>query len=252
MRFWFSFFFLAVFISGPTHAAAATCSESDVIVSTTAAPPQKPSNLRTFMRKETEIPKDVDVILVGDSILANMPDSYAASAFPGMSVYNWGVHSDRTQNVLWRLERTGLAALKPKIVVLLIGVNNLTDGTAGCGIASGSIAIIERIRTLWPESRLILVDTLPYGWGYLDREEQRLVYNMEVENFVAGLKNTRAVNIDEQIACGPRHLPTYIEQRFPFWPFYVPCENFAGDSIHIVDSGYAILSQALKDAQNRD
>jgi hypothetical protein len=76
-----------------------------------------------------------DVVLIGDSIThfwAGPPEAERQSGlkswhqlFGQRPVLNMGFGSDRTQNVLWRLEHGEFDGLKPRYVVLNIGSNNL-------------------------------------------------------------------------------------------------------------------------------
>jgi hypothetical protein len=248
MNLFFAASLLALAITGAAQAADGSCRQEDIDVSTMPAVPQKANNLVTFRNKEKGMPGSADVVLVGDSIFAGLPKGSESAVFPGEKVFNWGVHSDRTQNVLWRFDNSKIAALKPSIVVLMIGVNNLSDATSGCGIAAGEIKIIDRLRAIWPESRLIVVSTMPYGPGYMDREKDRLTLNETVKGYVEKIPGSKVINLDESISCGLRHEPGYLETKFKFWPFLSHCASYQDDNVHMTSQGYEILSDALKQA----
>ena len=88
---------------------------------------------------------------------------------------NFGLPGDRTEHVLWRLDHGLMDGLKPKVIVLLIGMNNsiaqgnpVAEWTNGekyhCTpeqTAEGIKAIIERLKTRCPESKILLLGIFP-------------------------------------------------------------------------------------------
>lgn len=110
---------------------------------------------------------DPPVLFVGDSITANW------TVGPGLPVWNQvfaplgamqaGIYGDETQGVLWRLDHSELSNLHPKLVVLMIGTNNLTEGDSPADVAQGIEAIVTRLRQLYPDAHLALMGVLPRG-----------------------------------------------------------------------------------------
>jgi lysophospholipase L1-like esterase len=45
--------------------------------------------------------------------------------FGELKVINIGIGGDKAQNVLWRLDHGGVAGLQPRVIVLMIGNNNM-------------------------------------------------------------------------------------------------------------------------------
>jgi lysophospholipase L1-like esterase len=82
---------------------------------------------------------------------------------------NLGIGGDRTQHVLWRLDQGECNGLKPKAVVLMIGTNNTgkeKDGSARnstAEIIEGVTAVVQKIRTKLPQSKLLLLAIFPRG-----------------------------------------------------------------------------------------
>jgi beta-glucosidase len=76
-------------------------------------------------------------------------------------VLNAGVSGDRTDNLLWRLEHGNLAGLQPKVVVLLIGTNDLACGRSPSRRADGIRANLEVLRQHLSEARIVLLGLLP-------------------------------------------------------------------------------------------
>jgi lysophospholipase L1-like esterase len=106
---------------------------------------------------------EAELVFVGDSITASTRDSQSwKKTFGAYRSANFGIGGDRTQNVLWRLEHGGVGALKPKLVVLLIGTNNI--GTTDNDVADttrGVQAVVVKLRTAFPAARILVLGIFP-------------------------------------------------------------------------------------------
>jgi beta-glucosidase len=113
----------------------------------------------------------IDVLLVGDSItqqwgsvLERKPLNAAwQKPFGRYQTVNLGIAGDKTQNVLWRLDHGGVAGLQPRVVVLLIGNNNMfyTRETGVAAAAQGIKACAEKLRAKFPDAELIVATIFP-------------------------------------------------------------------------------------------
>lgn len=119
-----------------------------------------------------------EIVLIGDSItnfwggepksaISNGPEEWKA-LFESRRVLNLGFGWDRSQNVLWRLSHGEFDNIRPKVVVINIGTNNLT-GTPNCRggataeIVEGIRRIIELVKAKAPAARIILMGVFPRG-----------------------------------------------------------------------------------------
>jgi lysophospholipase L1-like esterase len=82
--------------------------------------------------------------------------------FTGRRVVNLGYGWDRTENVLWRLRDGEFEQVSPKVVVLMIGTNNVPLNTPD-EIATGVSAICDEIHQRSPVSRILLLGIFPRG-----------------------------------------------------------------------------------------
>ncbi len=111
-----------------------------------------------------------DLIFIGDSIT----DGWRKRGLEVWNKYyaprhalNLGIGGDRTQHVLWRIEHGELDGLKPKAVVLMIGTNNTgkeKDGSprnSTAEVIEGVTAVVKKIRTALPDSKLLLLAIFP-------------------------------------------------------------------------------------------
>jgi hypothetical protein len=107
-------------------------------------------------------PGPCDVLLVGDSITIQWGASWEKE-FPNRKAVNIGIGGDKTQNVLWRLDHGGVAGLRPRLVVLLIGNNTMfyTRQTGVAAAAQGIKACVENLRAKFPDAELVVATIFP-------------------------------------------------------------------------------------------
>ena len=115
----------------------------------------------------------VDVVLLGDSITQSWGGPGRSVGSPGAAAreihfgrwdtLNFGISGDRTQHLLWRVAHGNFDGIRPGVVVLLIGTNNLSAGDSAEQIAAGVRAVIEALREQQPETRVLLCAVLPRG-----------------------------------------------------------------------------------------
>ncbi len=108
-----------------------------------------------------------DVVFLGDSITQAWDDTGLAvwnERFAPLGAVNLGVSGDRTEHVLWRLEQAPITRLAPKVVVLLIGTNNLGHGTHnGEQTLEGVQRVIAVLREQAPQARVLVHEIFPRG-----------------------------------------------------------------------------------------
>jgi lysophospholipase L1-like esterase len=104
----------------------------------------------------------IDVLLVGDSITMQWGAAWPKH-FPTLKTVNIGIGGDKTQNVLWRLDHGGVEGLEPRLIVLLIGNNNmfLTPETGIGPAAQGIKVCADNLRARFPRAPVIVVKVFP-------------------------------------------------------------------------------------------
>jgi lysophospholipase L1-like esterase len=108
---------------------------------------------------------NIDLLFVGDSItMAWRSDGKGIwdERYARLKAANFGLGGDKTEHVLWRLQNGNLEGIKPKVVVLLIGTNNVGRVTAA-ELAEGIAANVREINKRLPESKVLLMGLLPRG-----------------------------------------------------------------------------------------
>ena len=152
--------------ASPSSAESKAADPFGVPVNTAIVPAPRPGawikRHEAFL--ETAKKGDVDLLFLGDSITAGW-----SGASPIWSRYyaprkaaNFGIGGDKTQHVLWRLENGEVDGINPKVVVLMIGTNNIGSNTEA-EIAEGVKAVVARLREKLPESKVLLLGVFPRG-----------------------------------------------------------------------------------------
>lgn len=102
------------------------------------------------------------LIFLGDSITEGWAVAPAYKEYFGKyAPFNLGIASDTTQNVLWRLEHGALEGSHPRVVVTMIGINNLAGGFSVDDTAAGVRAVVASVQKCVPEARILLLGILP-------------------------------------------------------------------------------------------
>ncbi len=147
---------------------------------------------------------NIDLVFIGDSIFhywAGNPEARYVRGkeswdryFGTYDVVNMGFGTDRTQHVLWRLDHGAVDGLSPKVVVLMIGANNiLAGGTMKVmytpeEISAGIRAICGRLREKLPHTRILLVGILPLSDAASTKHWRRFRDPIkQVNGMIAGL-----------------------------------------------------------------
>ena len=181
----------------------------------------------------------IDAYFVGDSIVRrwgalDYPDLLANwnANFFGWNAANFGWGADRIENVLWRLENGELDEVRPKVIVVLAGTNNVGAEPGGeekiADITRGQQALVALCRRKAPEATVILTAIFP-------RNDHPAVVPeiVRVNARLAGLadgKKVRFLDINDELAD-------------PQGKLY---EGMTFDGLHPTLKGYQIWADALK------
>jgi lysophospholipase L1-like esterase len=108
---------------------------------------------------------EAELVFHGDSIVASAQSSESwKKAFAQYHWVDFGLAGDRTQNLLWRLENGEIGTLKPKVVVVLIGTNNLyTTRRDVEDTVRGITAVTQKLHTSYPAAKILVLGVFPRG-----------------------------------------------------------------------------------------
>lgn len=114
---------------------------------------------------------DLQLVFLGDSItmMWRSQSGYEGGTPVWEQYYalrntgNFGISGDRTEHILWRITEGGdLDGLSPKVLVLLIGINNYgqTHSTPQ-DVSAGISTIVGYLKTKLPETKILLLGVFP-------------------------------------------------------------------------------------------
>lgn len=137
------------------------------------------------------------VLFIGDSITAMLRfDPIWNKKFKSLKAANLGISGDKTQNVLWRLQNGNWGKIKPKVIVLMIGVNN---GDKGSTLAKAQEVVITKINEKFPKVKIIFIPVLPII-RKKSKNKETIIFksNSESPAFEKKFSNVKVLDISEK------------------------------------------------------
>jgi lysophospholipase L1-like esterase len=187
----------------------------------------------------------IDVYFEGDSITRRWGASDVQYSkflenwrtnFFGWNAADFGWGGDTTQNVLWRLQNGELDNIDPKIIVLLIGTNNVGNKSPinnvderAADVTKGIRAILDLMQRKAPRATIVLMSVFPRN----DNMEVMPIINLinaNIAKFADG-KKIRFLNINDRLADSSGKL-------------FEGMTN--SDKLHLDVKGYQVWADALK------
>lgn len=201
------------------------------------------ANVDWWMPRQEAVIKQVkqgnaQLIFIGDSITHGweIPGNIDIwnYYFGAWHPINMGFSADRTQHVLWRLDHGSLDGISPKAAVIMIGTNNSNgeDNTVE-EIAEGITAIVDRIRTKSPKTRILLLAIFPRN----EKPDAQREKNNQVNKLISKLADNKKVFFLD------------INQNF-LNPDQTLSKEIMPDFLHPNRVGYQIWAISIKDKLN--
>jgi platelet-activating factor acetylhydrolase IB subunit beta/gamma len=180
-----------------------------------------------------------DVLLVGDSITIQFEKDLAGNEnwklnFPDYSAVNIGVGGDRTHSVLWRLDHGGADGLEPKVIILMIGNNNMyfAAETSTAAVARGIKTCVARLREQFPKTPIILTKILPCSAPGDAFYENILKTNADLDQVaITDDPLVQVLDFGKELLNADGTLKA---------------ELYAPDRIHLSKAGYALYAEHLR------
>ena len=132
---------------------------------------------------------NVDLLLIGDSITQGWEGAGKGvweKYYTPRNAVNLGIGGDRTQHVLWRLDNGNVEGIAPKAAVLMIGTNNAGTNSS-VQIAEGVEAIVKKLRTKLPKTKILVLGIFPRGATVEDaRRKVNVGANLSIRKLADG------------------------------------------------------------------
>lgn len=175
----------------------------------------------------------IDVVFFGDSITDGWRGKNGAGVwkerFEPLHAANFGIGGDRTQHVLWRMQNGELEGYKPKVLVLMIGTNNLGSNSTE-EIADGIKAIVAEVQKQQPETKILLLGIFPRSPKAADKARDKI---KDINKIIAKLDDGKRV---KYLDIGDKFLQKDGELTKEIMPDY----------LHLSEKGYQIWADAIQ------
>ncbi len=176
----------------------------------------------------------IGVLFLGDSITegwGHAPDVWKEHY--GMDdPANFGISGDRTQHVLWRIDNGELDGITPKVVVLMIGTNNIAYSAEH--ILAGDTKIVEEIHQKLPDTKVLLLGIFPRGADPKDPKVAAMREKIKTVN--EGLAKLADGNKTVYLDIGDKFLDSD----------GVITKEIMKDALHPTPAGYKIWAEAMQ------
>jgi lysophospholipase L1-like esterase len=158
------------------------------------------ANVKSNNDKAAKLSDKIQLVFDGDSIT----DLWRESGwelwqvhYSNLGAFDFGICGDRTENVLWRLSQGQMNGIKPKLILLMIGTNNLNTNSNE-QIAEGIKSIIDEYRKLCPQSVILLQGIFPRGHEATDPNRERIKEINKIIATYADGKNIRFLDFGDK------------------------------------------------------
>ena len=154
--------------------------------------------------------------------------------YAALPAANFGIAGDKTENVLWRITEGGdLDGMAPKVLVLLIGVNNLLPygGKNSPGqTAEGITFLVDCLKKKLPETKILLLGIFPCGERAEDPMREKIRRTNQSISKLGDLKQVFYLEIGNR----------FVE------PDGTLTKEKVRDFVHLSEKGYGIWAEAMQ------
>ncbi len=181
----------------------------------------------------------IEILFLGDSItmMWRSQSGYEGGTNVWQKHYahrkaaNFGISGDETEHILWRItEGENLDGLSPKVLILLIGINNLNRGDRPEHVAEGITTIVRHIHRTLPRTKVLLLGIFPCWQSPKHPTRAKVRKTNEIICGLADQKQTYYLDI------GHRFLE----------PDGTITKEKLRDLLHLSENGYEIWAEAME------
>ncbi len=175
---------------------------------------------------------DVDLVFLGDSITRSW-EAEGAEAwkeyYGKRKAANFGISGDQTQHVIWRIDNGNFDGIEPKLIIIVIGTNNVGHNTPG-EVAEAMEVIVKRLRIKLPRSKLLLLGIFPRG---VRADDELREANADASRLFSKLADNRMI---QYMDIGQK----FLEKDGTLSPKIMP------EALHPNAKGYRIWARAIE------
>ena len=164
-----------------------------------------------FMKRKEQGP--IGLLFLGDSITdfwpQRGPDSWAK--FAPYHPADFGVSGETTEDVLWRITHGELDDIHPKVVVLMLGTNNVGQhqDEQPAWVVAGLRKVVDVIHEKLPVAKLLILGIFPRDDKNSSNRQRNDAINLELAKF-ADSSRTRYLDIGHVFLDANGEVPTDI------------------------------------------
>lgn len=184
----------------------------------------------TARLRQTDVAR-ARLVFLGDSLTEGWQAQIYQQFYGHRAPLNLGLGGDATQGLLWRLEHGHWPpGLRPEVIVLMIGTNNLGYGSTPENTAAGIGAVVAKLQQFSPASRILLLGILPRGTTTADPVRPLVERTNRLIAACADGRRVVFANPGPLLLDGAGNLGSHV----------------SFDTLHLTMVGYAILSAAIE------
>jgi lysophospholipase L1-like esterase/Ca2+-binding EF-hand superfamily protein len=219
--------------TAPTPTASPAPSLSQDATATVALPLNDGTNAYWTQRNledETvlQLGGTADVLFLGDSITDWLATGVGQPAwdnfFEPLGAVDFAVAGVTTSQVLWQVQQGQVEAAEPRVVVLMVGTNNLALGQSPAAVADGITAIVDGIQEQLPETQILLLGILPRGESPADPLRQKVAQvNDRISELAGGRVRFRDIGagfLEPDSTISPAVMPDYLHPSLLGYEIY--------------------------------
>jgi len=219
------------FLSMPVLACAQATSNANSVENTAVIAAERSGSALKLHERNLERAKagPIDLLFLGDSITQGWDENDVWKRYYApRNAANFGIGGDRTQHLLWRLDHGELEGIAPKVVVLMIGTNNMHTNPPE-EIAEGVRKILDTLRSRLPDSKILLLGVFPRGQKPAPVRDRIVDLNRRIAMFDDG-------EMIKYLDIGPAFLS----------PDGTISREVMPDFIHLTKHGYQLWADAME------
>ncbi len=175
----------------------------------------------------------IDVLFLGDSITEGWFGGGAKiwqSEWTPLNAANFGIGGDEVQHVLWRVLNGEIEGVSPKVIVIMVGTNNLGNaGHNGPDTARGIELLVSTLRAKLPAAKILLFGVFPRDRMPETKFRREIA---EINRRIGALAGGAVTFVDIT--------KDFLEPSGEILPTIMP------DFLHLTEAGYEIWARELR------